>query len=253
MTKSILIFFTLILTNMLGYSQHISVSSCRYNPYDLSASTNERKDLNGKSCGLLKIHITKDDLSFDGNVIGNVAYKNGEYWVYMTSGSKSLGIKHPDFMPLTVSFSDFNISSIESKGCYEMQLEHERKLKYDRNAFLYVAKKAHDNETFSQEDFEEMIYQYSVFVETYNQWWDDIDEAKEYNDERGLESYRKIAKTQKMVMLWEGAKHMAIELDRAKRNNLLSDDNQKRYNFMDIERRKLHNRISVDGEGLYRY
>ncbi|MCM1141111.1 MAG: hypothetical protein NC453_21295 [Muribaculum sp.] len=33
-----------------------------------------------------------------------------------------------------------------------------------------------------------MIYQYSAFVETYNQWWDDIDESKLYNDERGLES-----------------------------------------------------------------
>lgn len=253
MTKIVLATLTLTLTSMLGYAQHISVSSCRYNPYDLSASTNERKDLNGTPCGLLKIQINKDDLSFDGNVIGKIAYKNGEYWVYLTSGSKSLNIKHPDFMPLTVTFSDFNISSIESKGCYVMQLEHERKLKYDRNAFLFVAKKAHDNVNFTQEDFEEMIYQYSVFVDTYNQWWDDIDEAKKYNDERGLESYRKIAKTQKMVMLWEGAKHMAIVLDCAKKNNLLSEDNLRRYNFMDIERRKLHNRISVDGEGLYRY
>lgn len=241
-----------VMISLLGYAQHITVSSCRYNPYDLSASTNERKDLNGKSCGLLKIQLNREGVSFDGNVIGNVSYKNGEYWVYLSSGTKSIGIKHPDFMPLSVTFSDFNISSIESKGCYTMQLELERKLKYDRNAFMYIAKKAHDDESFTQEDFEEMIYQYSVFVETYNQWWDDIDEAKQYNDERGLESYRKIAKTQKMVMLWEGAKHMALVLDNAKENKLLNEENLKRYNFMDIERRKLHNRISVDGEGLYR-
>lgn len=248
----ILIIVLNLLTNMLGYAQHISVSSCSFNPYDLSASTNERKDLNDNPCGLLKIQINKDGLSFDGNVIGNVAYKNGEYWVYLSAGSKSISIKHTDYMPLSVTFSDFNISSIEPKGCYMIQLEHERKLKYDRNAFLHIARKAHDEEAFSHEDYEEMRYQYSVFVETYNQWWDDIDESKLYNDERRLESYRKIAKTQKMVMLWEGAKHMAIVLDRAKKNSLLSEDNLRRYNFMDIERRKLHNRISVDGEGLYR-
>lgn len=94
----------IFITNILGVAQHISVSSCRYNPYDLSASTNERKDLNGKTCGLLKIQINKEGLSFDGNVIGNVIYKNGEYWVNLTSGSKSLGIKHRDFMPLTRAF-----------------------------------------------------------------------------------------------------------------------------------------------------
>ena len=79
MSKNILIFIILLFTNMLGKAQHISVGSCRYNPYDLSASTNERKDLNGKPCGLLKIQINKKDISFDGNVIGNVAYRNGEY------------------------------------------------------------------------------------------------------------------------------------------------------------------------------
>ena len=52
----------------------------------------------------LKIQINKECLSFDGNVIGNVIYKNGEYWVNLTSGSKSLGIKHRDFMPLTRVF-----------------------------------------------------------------------------------------------------------------------------------------------------
>ena len=200
---------------------------------------------------MLKIHLNKVGATFEGNVIGNVAYKNGEYWVYLTSGTKSLGIKHPDYMPLFVTFSDFNISSIEAKGCYLMQLEYDRKLKYDRNAFWSIARKAYDEDSFTQDDYEEMIYQYSVFVETYNQWYDDIDEAKFYNDEDGLESYRKIAKTQKMVMLWEGAKHMAIVLDRAKKDNSLNESNLKRYDFMDIERRKLHKRISVDGEGLY--
>lgn len=103
-------FTLLLLTNMLEYAQHISVSSCRYNPYNLSASTYERKDLNGKTCELLKIHINKEGVLFEGNVIGNVAYMNGDYWVYLSSGTKSICIKHPDLMPLSVTFSDFNIS-----------------------------------------------------------------------------------------------------------------------------------------------
>ena len=74
-----------------------------------------------------------------------------------------------------------------------MQFEHERKFKYYRNVFLHIARMAHDEEAFSQEDYEEKIYQYSIFAETYYLWWDDIHESKLCNDERGLESYQKIA------------------------------------------------------------
>lgn len=73
-------------------------------------------------------------------------------------------------MPLSVTFSDFNITSIDPKCVNMMQLEHERKFIYDRNVFLHIARKAHDEEAFSQEDYEEMIYQYPVFAEKYNQW-----------------------------------------------------------------------------------
>lgn len=51
-------------------------------------------------------------------------------------------------------------------------------------------------------------------------------------------------------MLWDGVEHMAILLDKARKDKVLNEDNLRRYNFIDIERRKLYNRISVDGEGL---
>jgi hypothetical protein len=58
------------------------------NANDLSASTYERKDLNGQACALVKVQLAAYGAKFEGNVIGEVAYKTGEYWVYMTEGSR---------------------------------------------------------------------------------------------------------------------------------------------------------------------
>ena len=66
--------------------------------FDLSASQYERKDLAGQACGLVKVQLAEEGAKFEGNVFGNVEYKTGEYWVYMTQGAYMLRIKHPKFV-----------------------------------------------------------------------------------------------------------------------------------------------------------
>ena len=88
---------------------------------DLSASTYERKDLNKNSCALVKVQLAAYGAQFEGNVIGDVAYKTGEYWVYMSKGSQELRIKHPNYLPLHVTFSNYGIEGgVKSKQTYNL-------------------------------------------------------------------------------------------------------------------------------------
>lgn len=90
---------------------------------DLSASTYERKDLNKNSCALVKVQLAAYGAQFEGNVIGDVAYKTGEYWVYMTEGSRELRIKHPNYLPLHVNFADYGVErGLMGKQTYTLTL-----------------------------------------------------------------------------------------------------------------------------------
>ena len=95
-------------------------------PMDLSASKYRRMDLTGEACALVKVQLAIANVSFEGNVIQPVEYKGGEYWVYMTKGSRELRIKHqvasPAFLPCHIFFADYGITGLESLATYELLL-----------------------------------------------------------------------------------------------------------------------------------
>ena len=70
----------------------------------------------------MKVQLAEEGAKFEGNVFGNVEYKTGEYWVYMTQGAYMLRIKHPKFVPLDVNFRDYGISGVEGKVTYILTL-----------------------------------------------------------------------------------------------------------------------------------
>ena len=89
---------------------------------DISASQYERKDLNGQACALVKVLLASPGALFEGNVIGDVAYKTGEYWVYLTAGTKELRIKHPQTQPLQVVFKEYGIEKVSAKVTYTLSV-----------------------------------------------------------------------------------------------------------------------------------
>lgn len=99
-------------------AQTFVIKSITRNNDDLSASIKSRIDLNEKKCGLVKVQCVLDGLSFSGNIIGNVNYQNGEYWVYMTDGSKQLSVHHPQMLPLKIDFSHSISESISAGITY---------------------------------------------------------------------------------------------------------------------------------------
>lgn len=117
MNKGLLTVLVLF-TSLASYSgDKLVIDKLLYSTSDLSGSTKSRLDANGKACALLKVS-SHDRLVFEGNVVGDVANINGEYWVYLTEGSYLLTIKAEGKDPLQLNFRDYNLKSAVSKGTY---------------------------------------------------------------------------------------------------------------------------------------
>lgn len=109
-------------------SDPLVVDKLLYKTTDLSAS-NALKDMNGNPCGLLKVITNDKSMTFEGSVIGNPEYRNGEYWVYLPQGTYQLKLKSDKNDPLLLSFRDYNIDKVTSKGTYELtffSFDHEK-------------------------------------------------------------------------------------------------------------------------------
>lgn len=124
--KRYIILFTLLLLKLGSvYSQEINVLGFYLQTTDLTASTYPRKDLNNKECALIKVVITEPNVTFEGNVIGEVEFKTNEYWVYVSNGTKQLKVKVANALPLLINFKDHNIINVKSKLTYELFLKKE--------------------------------------------------------------------------------------------------------------------------------
>ena len=121
MKRIILLTWSLLTVTLALQAQTLSIDEMKATN-DLSASQQRREDLNGEMCGLVKVRLAEAGATFEGNVIKPVEYKNGEYWVYMTKGSKELHIKHPKYVAVEVKFVDFGIPRIQSLTTYALTL-----------------------------------------------------------------------------------------------------------------------------------
>ena len=121
MKKTSLIILLLLLS-LCMQAQKMTVESMTLAANDISASKYERKDLNGQPCALVKVLLASPGAKFEGNMIGDVEYKTGEYWVYMSKGSRELRIKHPKAQPIQVIFSNYGVTKVESKQTYTLSV-----------------------------------------------------------------------------------------------------------------------------------
>ena len=116
-----LLLLWLVLTFLSTNAQKLTVESFSAKTNDLSASTHERKDLNGNSCALVKVQLATSGAQFSPNVVGNVEYKVNEYWVYLPTMNKHMEVKHPSFLTKDVVFADYGVK-LEPKTTYSLIL-----------------------------------------------------------------------------------------------------------------------------------
>ena len=87
------------------YAQDIEVKKFEQLEKDQTAALSSRKDINGVTCGLVKVLLKEPGVEFEGSVMGDVLFTGKEYLVYLPNGTKRLGIKLPDYLPTTIVFA----------------------------------------------------------------------------------------------------------------------------------------------------
>lgn len=116
--KYLLLVLMFLITGNILLSQNIKIEKFYTDPFDISASTNTRKDLNGKNCALLKIQFVGNITDIEGNVIGAPIKQSNEMWVYLSSGTRFIKIKADKHNPILIQFNTYNIRQVESNQTY---------------------------------------------------------------------------------------------------------------------------------------
>ena len=109
----------------MGFAQKLQVESFYVVKDDLIARTSPRNDLNGKPCAVIRVGIGLRGVKFAGNVMGEPIYEPGEYLVYMPQGNTEIKIRHADYIPLIVRFSDYGIHRLQSGCTYSLTILRE--------------------------------------------------------------------------------------------------------------------------------
>lgn len=119
--KHFLLFSVMLLAALNAAAQEMQVESMRMDMMDMTAAAYQRKDRNDVPCAIVKVRMP-EGAAFEGSIIGNTEYRTGEYWVYVTAGTKFLRVKHPSAHPLHITFSDYGIMPLQSKTVYLLDI-----------------------------------------------------------------------------------------------------------------------------------
>ena len=119
--KKYLLLITLLISTVLS-AQEFSITRFTEAINDSTALSSPRYDFNDDICAALIVEIVSmNDISFTGNIIGDISKKGDRYLLYLTNGTKRIKLMHEDYLPMTVDFTQFNIS-IKGGHTYELLL-----------------------------------------------------------------------------------------------------------------------------------
>ncbi len=111
-----------ILSTLTAGAQEATVKRVEALPFEVIPTPDRRVDLNGNVCALVHVEVLADDVTFEGNVIGTVSRKGGEYLVYLSPGTKFLRIKSNTFLPVKINFADYDIDGLQPGCVYAITL-----------------------------------------------------------------------------------------------------------------------------------
>lgn len=104
--KKFFLILLMALAVVSATSQKAVVESFEVAPMDVTAQKYARLDLHGEKCALVKVIVVAQNVSFQGNLIGDVPKKGSEYWVYLTAGTKMMRITADNFMSMMYNFPE---------------------------------------------------------------------------------------------------------------------------------------------------
>ena len=117
---TILFFFM----SLAASAQRLAVESLKLRPNDLSARNvkNQRHDLNGKPCALLKVMVLDDITKCSSGNIGDIVTEGPVKLIYITSATPSIELSFQYHYPLTINFADYGYKHLEGNSTYELNL-----------------------------------------------------------------------------------------------------------------------------------
>ena len=119
------IFLSLILlfvTISSTLAQELTVKSFKLASSDLTAQTQSRKDLNNRNCAVVKVQFVGELTNIEGNVIMPLVKRNNETWVYMPQNTRQMKVITKNYLPLMVTFADYDVEKLESNRTYVLTL-----------------------------------------------------------------------------------------------------------------------------------
>ncbi len=104
------------------FAQKLTVESFKLTPSDLTAQTQPRKDLNNRNCAVVKVQFVGELTNIEGNVIMPLVKRNNETWVYMPQNTRQMKVITKNYLPLMVTFADYDVERLESNRTYVLTL-----------------------------------------------------------------------------------------------------------------------------------
>ncbi len=122
MRKILLSFFLLFTAISSVLAQELTVKSFKLASSDLTAQTQPRKDLNNRNCAVVKVQFVGELTNIEGNVIMPLVKRNNETWVYMPQNTRQMKVITKNYLPLMVTFADYDVEKLESNRTYVLTL-----------------------------------------------------------------------------------------------------------------------------------
>mgnify|MGYP002673454255 CR=1 FL=1 len=113
--------------SLAASAQRLAVESLKLRPNDLSArnAKNQRHDLNGKPCALLKVMVLDNITKCSSGNIGDIVTEGPVKLIYITSATPSIELSFQYHYPLTINFADYGYKHLEGNSTYELNLVDE--------------------------------------------------------------------------------------------------------------------------------
>ena len=122
MRKILLSLVLLFIAISSALAQKLTVESFKLVPSDLTAQTQPRKDFNNRNCAVVKVQFVGELTNIEGNVIMPLVKRNNETWVYMPQNTRQMKVITKNYLPLMVTFADYDVERLESNRTYVLTL-----------------------------------------------------------------------------------------------------------------------------------
>ena len=103
-------------------SQELKVQSFALSPTEIIPSSEQRKDLNGVNCALVKVQVVDGIDRVEGNIIGDIDSRGTEKRIYLTQGTKFFRLYPHSHLPVSITTSEFDIEKLEGNRVYILRL-----------------------------------------------------------------------------------------------------------------------------------